>query len=333
MAGEAETEINKRTDTLSSILVSVTGIVIALLTILTILPEFGVNITTLIAGLGVGGLAIAFAAQNLVRDFITGFFILLEDQYRVGDVVTVAGIAGVVEEIGLRRTVLRDLDGIVHSVPNGKVEISSNMTKKFSRVNMDISVGYGEPAVIIMTAIRIATATTDPCGFENWGFSYQRDVEPGEIVLLRNGYAETKGIIPSAKTQICTFVWIYSNFPNALFKNIPVSGVRKKLGAILARQDIERGFIPHIVAPVPDSGRFCAIGYHQEFCRQINEKKIDRIPEYDEVLIKHPYAGRSYPRSNQVQRDLEAHIKQLGSGEKYHGKIVVVCDDSIRRGT
>ena len=144
MPGEAETEINKKTDTLSSILVSVTGIVIALLAILTILPEFGVNIATLIAGLGVGGLAIAFAAQNLVRDFITGFFILLEDQYRVGDVVTVAGISGLVEEIGLRRTILRDLDGIVHSVPNGKVEISSNMTKKFSRVNMDISVGYGE---------------------------------------------------------------------------------------------------------------------------------------------------------------------------------------------
>ena len=144
MAGEAETEINKRTHTLSSILVSVTGIVIALLAILTILPEFGVNIATLIAGLGVGGLAIAFAAQNLVRDFITGFFILLEDQYRVGDVVTVADISGAVEEISLRRTILRDLDGIVHSVPNGKVEISSNMTKKFSRVNMDISVGYGE---------------------------------------------------------------------------------------------------------------------------------------------------------------------------------------------
>ena len=153
MAGEDETEINKRTDTLSSILVSVTGIIIALLAILTILPEFGVNIATLIAGLGIGGLAIAFAAQNLVRDFITGFFILLEDQYRVGDVVTVAGIAGSVEEIGLRRTVLRDLDGIVHSVPNGKVEISSNMTKKFSRVNMDISVGYGENLTRVMEVI------------------------------------------------------------------------------------------------------------------------------------------------------------------------------------
>ncbi|MFC1899641.1 hypothetical protein ACFLXP_04870 [Chloroflexota bacterium] len=175
--------------------------------------------------------------------------------------------------------------------------------------------------------------TTDPCGFSNNGFSYQRDVEPGEIILLKNGCAETKGRIPSTKVQICTFVWVYTNYPSAIFKGIPVSAVRKRLGAILARQDIERGFIPDIVAPVPDSGRFCAIGYHQEFCRQINEKKIDIIPKYDELLMKYPYAGRSYPRSNQVARESEAHIKQLGSGEKYPGKVVVVCDDSIRRGT
>jgi amidophosphoribosyltransferase len=176
-------------------------------------------------------------------------------------------------------------------------------------------------------------ATTDPCGFENLGFNYQRVVEPGEIVLLKNDSAETKGKIPSTATQICTFVWVYTNFPNAVFINVPVSAVRKRLGAILAQRDIKRGFIPDIVAPVPDSGRFCAIGYHQEFCRQINEKNIDRIPEYDEVLMKYPYSGRSYSRSTQVERGLEAHIKQLGSGEDYSGKIVVVCDDSIRRGT
>jgi small-conductance mechanosensitive channel len=144
MAGEADTEINKRTDTLSSILVTVMGVIILVIAVLTILPEFGVNIATLIAGIGVGGLAIAFAAQNLVRDFITGFFILFEDQYRVGDVVTIAGISGVVEEIGLRRTILRDLDAKVHSIPNGKVDVSTNYTKKYSRVNLNISVAYGE---------------------------------------------------------------------------------------------------------------------------------------------------------------------------------------------
>jgi small-conductance mechanosensitive channel len=144
MAGEPDTEIKKRTDTLSSILVTITGIIILIIAVITILPEFGVNIATLIAGIGVGGLAIAFAAQNLVRDFISGFFILFEDQYRVGDVVTIAGISGVVEDISLRRTILRDLDAKVHSVPNGKVEISTNHTKQYSRVNLNISVGYGE---------------------------------------------------------------------------------------------------------------------------------------------------------------------------------------------
>ena len=144
MAGEADTEIKKRTDTLSSILVTIFGVVILIIAILTILPELGVNITTLIASIGVIGLAIAFAAQGLVRDFISGFFILFEDQYRVGDVVTIAGISGVVEEVGLRRTILRDLDAKVHSIPNGKVEVSTNSTRKYSRVNLNISVGYGE---------------------------------------------------------------------------------------------------------------------------------------------------------------------------------------------
>lgn len=144
MSGEDETEIQKRTVTLSSILVRIVGILILIVTVITILPEFGVNITTLIAAIGIGGLAIAFAAQSIVRDVITGFFIFLEDQYRVGDVVSIAGISGVVEEIGLRRTVLRDLDAFVHSIPNGKVEMSTNMTKKYSRVNLNVSVGYGE---------------------------------------------------------------------------------------------------------------------------------------------------------------------------------------------
>jgi len=144
MAGEDEMEIQQRTNTLSSILVKIAGIIILIVAVITILPEFGVNITTLIAAIGIGGLAIAFAAQSLVRDFIAGFFILLEDHYGIGDVVSIAGVAGVVEDISLRRTILRDLDGNVHSVPNGKIELSTNMTKKYSRVNLNVSVGYGE---------------------------------------------------------------------------------------------------------------------------------------------------------------------------------------------
>jgi small-conductance mechanosensitive channel len=144
MAGEDENEVRQRTDTLSSVLVKIVGIIVLIVAVITILPEFGVNIASLIAAIGIGGLAIAFAAQNLIRDFIAGFFILLEDHYGIGDVVSIAGVAGVVEDITLRRTVLRDLDANVHSVPNGKVELSTNMTKKFSRVNLNVSVGYGE---------------------------------------------------------------------------------------------------------------------------------------------------------------------------------------------
>jgi len=175
--------------------------------------------------------------------------------------------------------------------------------------------------------------TTDPCGFENWGFTYQRDLEPGEIVLIKNGCLTTKDRMLSDRIQICTFVWVYTNYPNAVFKGIPVSAVRERLGAILARRDIARGFIPDIVTPVPDSGRHCAIGYHNEFCRQRDAEKIKRTPLYNEVLIKYAYAGRSYGGKTQEKRNLEAHIKQLKSGESYVDKVVAVCDDSIRRGT
>jgi len=144
MAGELEEEIQKRVDTLSSVLVNLCGVVIAIVVILTILPEVGVNIGALLAGLGIVGLAVAFGAQSLIRDIVRGVFILLQDQYRVGDVVNIAGVGGLVQEVGLQRTILRDLDGVVHSIPNGKIEVASNATRGFSRVNLNISVGYGE---------------------------------------------------------------------------------------------------------------------------------------------------------------------------------------------
>jgi small conductance mechanosensitive channel len=144
MKGQLEEEIKKRCATLSSALVDICGIIIAIIAICTILPEFGVNITALIAGLGIAGLAIGLGAQSLIKDLLAGIFMLLEDWYRVGDVVNVAGIGGLVEEIGLRRTVLRDLDGIVHSIPNGEIKTASNFTKGYSRVNLNISVAYGE---------------------------------------------------------------------------------------------------------------------------------------------------------------------------------------------
>ena len=144
MKGRLEEDIKKRSKTLSSVLIKTSLIIIVIFALFTILPEFGVNITAMLAGLGVIGIAVGFAAQNLIRDYLNGIFILLEDQYDIGDVVRVGGIAGLVEEISLRRTILRDLDGIVHSIPNGEIKAASNFTKGYSRVNLNISVAYGE---------------------------------------------------------------------------------------------------------------------------------------------------------------------------------------------
>ena len=144
MKKQPKGEIKKRSDTLSSVFVNTGLVVIVVFAIVSILPEFGVNIAAALAGLAIVGIAVGFGAQSLIRDLLAGIFILLEDQYRVGDVVNVAGISGLVEEIELRRTILRNLDGIVHSIPNGEIKTASNFTKGYSRVNMNISVAYGE---------------------------------------------------------------------------------------------------------------------------------------------------------------------------------------------
>lgn len=117
-----------------------------------ILGSLGLDVTTLVAGVGVVGIALGLGAQMLVRDVINGLFILLENQYQVGDVVQVAGVSGQVIEINPRRTVLRDLDGNVHSVPNSAITVATNMTPGTSRINLDISVSYEED---IDRAIRI----------------------------------------------------------------------------------------------------------------------------------------------------------------------------------
>jgi len=103
----------------------------------------GIPIAPVLAGFGIAGIALGFGAQYLIRDLIAGIFIILENQYRVGDVARVADIGGLVEDITLRKTVLRDLDGIVHHVPNGEIRVASNFTRGFSRVNLNVSVGYG----------------------------------------------------------------------------------------------------------------------------------------------------------------------------------------------
>lgn len=140
-------DIKQRADTLNSIVGTSFTVVVWAIVLMIILSEIGVNVGPLIAGAGVVGIAIGFGAQSLVRDFMTGLFIITENQYRVGDIVKLYALGGmnvdgVVEAVTMRTTVLRDLDGNVHHFPNGEIRISTNMTLEHSAINMNLKVDY-----------------------------------------------------------------------------------------------------------------------------------------------------------------------------------------------
>ena len=140
LSPEAE---RKREDTLIRIFNWAVGIAIIVLCVLMVLQEVGVPIGPILAGAGIVGLAVGFGGQYLIRDLISGFFIILENQYRIGDVVNLDGTSGAVEDISLRMTTLRNQDGTVHHIPHGEIKRVSNLSKDFARINLNIGVGYG----------------------------------------------------------------------------------------------------------------------------------------------------------------------------------------------
>ena len=137
-----EREKAQRFETLSGVVMVVVAVAVWFTVILTIMGIWGIPLAPFLAVGTTIGIAVGFGAQDVVRDVIAGFLILLEDQYSVGDVVTIAGAGGSVEKIRLRTTVLRDLDGNVHHVPNGQIRVASNMTSAFARYVADISISY-----------------------------------------------------------------------------------------------------------------------------------------------------------------------------------------------
>ena len=138
-------ELQRRRDTLDDLIVNSLRVVILIVAFVMALAILRLDITPAIAGLGIAGLALSLGAQHLVRDYVAGAFILIENQYAKGDVVNVAGITGEVEDVSLRRTTLRDIDGTVHYVPHGLIETASNLTRTWSRINLDVPVPYGTP--------------------------------------------------------------------------------------------------------------------------------------------------------------------------------------------
>jgi len=146
-------EREKRTETLVHIFDTTGKVFITIIAIFMVMKELGMDITPLLTGAGIAGLALGFGAQSLVKDFLSGFFILIENQFMVCDVVRIGEFTGVVERISLRTVVLRDLEGNIHVIPNGEVKAVTNMSYEWSRAVVDINVSYREDITRVMTIL------------------------------------------------------------------------------------------------------------------------------------------------------------------------------------
>jgi small conductance mechanosensitive channel len=153
-----------------------------------VLSVFNFNLGPMLASAGIAGLAIGFGAQTLVHDFINGFFILLENQYDLGDVIRIAGVKGTVERMSLRNTVLRDEDGTVHIVPNSSIQIVSNTTRDWSQQALRVVVSYGESSEKI---VRLLTEVSEEMRHDpDFSDDIVSDIQIPGIDRVGNGEAE-----------------------------------------------------------------------------------------------------------------------------------------------
>ena len=182
---------NVRTETLRVVLTSSLRVLVLVLTLVAVLSELGVNVTALLAGVSILGLAVSFGAQSLVRDVLNGFFILLEDQYGVGDVIKVNAasahvLAGSVETLNLRVTVLRDLEGTAHVIPNGEIKTVSVLSKDWARIVADVEVP--NTVAIIEAMSELQRLVTE---FSNQPELINKFLEPPEVLGIQALGAQT----------------------------------------------------------------------------------------------------------------------------------------------
>ena len=165
-----------RIDTVGNAFRYFASVVLVLVAGMLVLNELGISIAPILATAGVAGIAIAFGAQSLIRDYFTGFFLLIEDQIRVGDVVEVAGKGGLVEELTLRYVRLRDLQGHVHYIPNGEIKLVTNRTRSFATPVIDVPISYAEDAERVKQVMREVAAQLR--SDEQWASRIAGDLEP-----------------------------------------------------------------------------------------------------------------------------------------------------------
>lgn len=186
-------EERKRIETLMRVFRYIASVVIGAVTIMLVLSEIGISIAPILATAGVAGLAVGFGAQSLVKDYFTGFVMLLEDQIRVGDLVEVGGKTGAVEEVTLRYVRLRDIEGAVHYVPNGVIATVTNRSRDYAFSLVDVSVAYAENLDRVQDAIR------------DVGAAMQRDSEFGTRILSPVELMGVEQLADSAVVLRCRF--------------------------------------------------------------------------------------------------------------------------------
>lgn len=273
----------------------------------------------------IGDVALAFSGHIINREEIMDHYAergRVFDRHRGGEAQTIANLIFREEKM---------VAGIRNAADQIKGSFAFLMLTK-DGVVATVSQDNHWPMVIGEQDGAVAIASESTC-FYNLGFKYSRDLKAGEIVLLNGGKINTLSSVESLSVQVCKFLLVYTAFPTASICGVPASLVRERLGASLAKRDIEDGFVPDVVSYVPDSGRCHGIGYHNEYCRAINEGRVRRVPLLREVLFKYPYAGRSYTPKTQEERDREAYLKIIPSSDRFDGMTLVLCEDSVVRGT
>jgi small conductance mechanosensitive channel len=192
---EASPRVEQRAETLAGVAISMVRIVVWSVALLLVLEECGLNLGPLLAGASIVGVAVGFGAQSLVKDFFSGFFILVEDQYAVGDSITIADQTGTVEEINLRVTRIRATDGTVWFVPNGEIRKVGNSTKEWARAIVDVIVPLKADLATATTVIgeEVAAVAADPA----WADSV---LEPPEILGVNAMGVDNVTVRVSTKT-------------------------------------------------------------------------------------------------------------------------------------
>jgi small conductance mechanosensitive channel len=233
-------ELRKRQDTIETLAVNFVRFFVFVIAALMILETtFRLDIGPAIAGLGIAGIAVGLGTQHLVRDYLNGALILIENQYARGDVVNIAGIGGTVEDFTLRRTTLRDLNGTVHTIPNGEITVASNLTRAWARVNERVQVVYG-------TDVARVTKVIDQLGMDmaddpEWG---PQILEPPHVERVNELGEHGIVLLVLGKVRAASQWATAGEFRRRLLIAFAENGIAMPQGVILSGPNTPTGRLP-----------------------------------------------------------------------------------------